>query len=117
MRASSERHQKEIDELNSLSQFVQERSSWIEESEIKIVDDMHNTVNTIKSIRQYPKEKDVCLNYLNKYEEQNRFTPSKNYAQYYHEFNNFSPLGLKSQMTNYNSAVQSRNNRSRLTTL
>lgn len=66
MRASAERHQEEIEELNNLNSFVAERSTWLQENEEELIDNMQNTVETIKKMRQYPKEKDVVLGYLEK---------------------------------------------------
>ena len=88
---------------------------WIEESEQKMISDMCTTVETIRHMRKYPKEKDVCLSYLDKYTDRTRFTPAKNYTEYFHEFNPFTPA--RTALSNHKSSAVSRCTKSRMTTM
>ena len=80
-----------------------------------MITDMYTTVETIRKMRKYPKEKDVCLSYLDKFTDKTRFTPAKNYTEYFHEFNSFTPA--RTCHSNYKSYTNSRLSKSRMTTM
>lgn len=102
MRASQERYNHEQQQLQNLSTFVQERSEWVEENEQKMIENMHETVDVIRQMRQYPKEKDVVLGYLNKQNEV-KYSPKVKYNEYFHDFNSFTPVKGNQNGSTYSS--------------
>lgn len=98
MRASAERKDLELQQLNDLGEYVAERNQRANEDENQMIGNIEAIDQKIRSLRKYGREKDKVLSYLEK-RSQTRMSQMKAagtslHLQYFHEFNRFTPTNM-----------------------